>query len=57
MIVYEPTLKEDEFFRSKVVKDLQEFKRISDIIVANRWNEELADVREKVYTRDILGRD
>ena len=57
VIVYEPTLKEDEFFRSKVVKDLQEFKRISDIIVANRWNEELADVREKVYTRDILGRD
>lgn len=57
VVVYEPTLKEDEFFRSKVVKDLQEFKEFSDIIVANRWNEELADVREKVYTRDILGRD
>ena len=57
VVVYEPTLKEDEFFRSKVVKDLQEFKELPDIIVANRWNEELADVREKVYTRDILGRD
>ena len=57
VVVYEPTLKEDEFFRSKVVKDLQEFKELPDIIVANRWNEELADVREKVYTREILGRD
>ncbi len=57
MIVYEPALMEEEFFHSKVVRDLDEFKKSADIIVANRWNEELSDVREKVYTRDMYGRD
>ena len=57
VIVYEPALMEEEFFHSKVVRDLDEFKKSADIIVANRWNEELSDVREKVYTRDMYGRD
>ncbi|WP_303840350.1 nucleotide sugar dehydrogenase [Selenomonas ruminantium] len=56
-IVYEPTLKEDSFFRSEVVNDLDTFKERSDVIVANRWNDELEDVREKVFTRDIFSRD
>ena len=56
-IVYEPTLKADTFFRSEVVRDLSEFKQRSDMIVANRWNDELNDVQEKVYTRDIFSRD
>lgn len=57
VVVYEPALKESEFFRSRVIRDLDEFKRCCDVIVANRWSEELADVKEKVYTRDILERD
>jgi UDPglucose 6-dehydrogenase len=57
VVVYEPTLEEDEFFGSAVVRDLDEFKRRSDVIVANRRAEALADVDEKVYTRDIYGRD
>lgn len=57
VIVYEPAMEEDEFFHSRVVKDLKEFKELSGVIVANRWNEELSDVREKVYTRDMYGRD
>lgn len=57
VVVYEPTLKEAEFFRSKVIRNLDEFKQISDVIVANRWEEELRDVEEKVYTRDIMRRD
>lgn len=57
VVVYEPTLEADEFFRSRVIKDLDEFKRISDIIIANRWSDELKDVEKKVYTRDIFKRD
>jgi len=57
VIVYEPLLHEDEFFCSKVIKGLNEFKEKADIIIANRWVNELEDVKEKVYTRDILGRD
>lgn len=56
-IVYEPTLKEDHFFRSEVVNDLSDFKVRSDVIVANRWNDDLEDVRNKVFTRDIFSRD
>lgn len=56
-IVYEPTLKKDEFFHSKVINDLTVFKECSDVIVANRWNEMLDDVRDKVFTRDIFSRD
>jgi UDPglucose 6-dehydrogenase len=57
VVVYEPAITEDEFFHSKVIKDLQEFKRVSDIIVANRLSESIMDVKEKVYTRDIFRSD
>ncbi|MBO3143510.1 nucleotide sugar dehydrogenase [Dermatophilus congolensis] len=57
VIVYEPTLEATEFYRSEVVKDLNEFKSRADVIIANRHSPELADVAEKVYTRDLFGSD
>ena len=57
VVIYEPTLKEDSFFHSRVIRDLDEFKRVSDVIVANRYNDEIADVLDKVYTRDLYFRD
>ncbi|MDN4174522.1 nucleotide sugar dehydrogenase [Nocardioides sp. SOB77] len=57
VVVYEPALEEDLFFNSEVVRDLDEFKKRSDVIVANRRTEVLADVADRVYTRDIYGRD
>ncbi len=57
VIVFEPYLKEDEFYHSKVFRDLEEFKEKSDVIVANRMVDEIADVSEKVYTRDLFGKD
>lgn len=57
VVVYEPTMKEDTFFNSRVIRDLNEFKRISDVIVANRYNADLEDVLDKVYTRDLYFRD
>ena len=57
VVIYEPVLNEDNFFNSKVIKDLDEFKKVSDVIVANRLSEKLKDVETKVYTRDIFGND
>lgn len=57
VVVYEPTLKEDNFFNSRVIRDFDEFKKISDVIVANRMSALLDDVKEKVYTRDLFTRD
>lgn len=57
VVVYEPVIEEDEFFRSRVIKDLDEFKKMSDVIVANRLSKDLFDVKDKVYTRDIFNSD
>ena len=57
VVVYEPTLEADDFFHSPVIRNFDDFKRVSDVIVANRWDESLADVKDKVYTRDIFDRD
>jgi UDPglucose 6-dehydrogenase len=57
VVVYEPYLKEDEFYRSNVVRDLNEFKQMSNIIIANRMVDEISDVADKVYTRDLFGKD
>lgn len=57
VVIYEPTMKEDSFFNSRVIRDLDEFKAVSDVILANRYHDDIADVLEKVYTRDLYFRD
>jgi len=57
VVVFEPALQEEEFYNSRVIKDFDEFKKISDVIVANRLSEEIKDVGDKVYTRDLFSRD
>lgn len=57
VIVYEPTYQEDKFYNSRVINDLNKFKSLSDVIVVNRMNDELIDVEEKIYTRDLYKRD
>lgn len=57
VVVYEPVLEEDLFFGSRVIRDLDEFKKLSDIVIVNRMTEEVEDIKEKVYTRDLFGND
>ena len=57
VVVYEPTLDPEDFFNSPVIRNFEDFKRVSDVIVANRWDPSLEDVKDKVYTRDIFDRD
>ncbi|CEP94205.1 nucleotide sugar dehydrogenase [[Clostridium] sordellii] len=57
VVVYEPVLKEDNFFNSKVIRDFDEFKSMCDVVVSNRLSKELFDIKEKVYTRDLFNRD
>lgn len=57
VVVYEPALQEETFFNSKVINDFEEFKRVSDVIVANRLSDDLREVEDKVYTRDLFSRD
>lgn len=57
VVVYEPVLEEENFFNSRVIRDFEEFKQISDVIVSNRLSDDLMDVEDKVYTRDLFRRD
>jgi UDPglucose 6-dehydrogenase len=57
VVIYEPTMKEDKFFNSRVIRDLDEFKSTCDVILANRYSDDIADVLDKVYTRDLYFRD
>ncbi len=57
VVIYEPTMRDDRFFNSRVIKDLEEFKSVSDVILANRYNDDISDVLDKVYTRDLYFRD
>ncbi|MBD3777612.1 MAG: nucleotide sugar dehydrogenase, partial [Thiotrichales bacterium] len=57
VVVYEPVLQDNEFFHSKVIRDLEAFKALSDVIVANRITDDLMDVQDKIYTRDLFGKD
>ena len=57
VVIYEPSMQEDCFFNSRVIRDLEEFKSISDVIIANRYHEDIADALDKVYTRDLYFRD
>jgi UDPglucose 6-dehydrogenase len=57
VIVYEPTLKEQLFFHSRVVNELEQFKKEADVIVANRITDEIRDMADKVYSRDLFGKD
>ena len=57
VVVYEPALHEETFYNSRVINDFEEFKNISDVIVANRLSDEIKEVADKVYTRDLFSRD